>query len=158
MGGLAALLLSKKSPVINWTEKLKGGKAVIFYCWPLIQLAVFFLVNEQVHHYLVLLINRYLFIAYVCLLLTEQLSNPHRISFYGRNRFLILTGRISFGLYCFHGLSITAFSQVNEHFSSALSPWLLVPLIFAFNFGLAFASYRYVESPFLRLKDRLRMI
>lgn len=158
MGGLAALLLSGKSTLITWTERLKGTKAVIFYCWPLIQLTIFFWIDQMLQHYLVLLVNRYLFIAYICLLLTEQLSNPNRARFYERNRFLILTGRISFGLYCFHGLSITAFNQVNERFNSSLSPWLLVPLIFGFNFGLAFLSYRYFESPFLRLKDRLRMI
>ncbi|PZR28941.1 MAG: hypothetical protein DI535_04290 [Citrobacter freundii] len=158
MGGLAALLLSKRSSLTAWTAKLSGSKAAIFYCWPLIQLTAFFLLNEAIHHYLILLLNRYLFIVYICLLLTEQLSNSNRIRFYERNRFLILTGRISFGLYCFHGLSITAFNMINGRFSSPLSAWLLVPLIFGFNFGLAFLSYRYFESPFLRLKDRLRVV
>ncbi|MCG2615817.1 acyltransferase [Terrimonas sp. NA20] len=158
MGGLAALLYTGRSSLITWTERLRGGRLKVFYLWPLIQLTVFFFIQLKVETDLLNLLNRFLFITYLCLLLIEQLGNENRTGILQRNRFLILTGRISFGLYCFHGISITAFEQFIVHSGTVISPLLVVPVIFAFNFSVAYLSFRYLETPFLRLKDRLRVI
>jgi peptidoglycan/LPS O-acetylase OafA/YrhL len=73
---------------------------------------------------------------------------------------LIYLGRISFGLYVFHLLAI----QVVEIYKSifALSGWygyiggaaasLLLTII------MAALSYRFLETPFLRLKERFAVI
>jgi peptidoglycan/LPS O-acetylase OafA/YrhL len=158
MGGLAALLYTRRSSLISWTANLTGWKQTVFYCWPVIQLTLFYFIQLYFENDLLNLLNRFLFITYLCLLLVEQLGNESRSRLLERNRFLILTGRISFGLYCFHGISITAFEQFVHHSGTIISPWLLVPVIFAFNFSIAFLSFRFLETPFLRLKDRLRVI
>jgi peptidoglycan/LPS O-acetylase OafA/YrhL len=158
MGGLGAFLLAKNSPLIRWVQFLKGVRKLIFYCWPVIQLLFFFLVQSIYQHDLLKLLNRYLFIAYIALLLIEQLHNAARWKMFEKNRFLIQTGRISFGLYCFHGLSITAFQLGVKHFNIIMPSGVLALLIFIFNYGAAMLSYRFLETPFLRLKDRLRMI
>ncbi|MET0465188.1 MAG: acyltransferase [Chitinophagaceae bacterium] len=158
MGGLAALLYAERSSLLAWTGRLAGLRRTVFYFWPLIQLTIFFFIQLYSESDLLNLLNRFLFITYLCLLLIEQLDNHHRSRFLERNRFLILTGRISFGLYCFHGISITVFEQLVIQKGTVISPWLLVPVIFAFNFSIAYLSFRYLETPFLRLKDRLRVI
>jgi peptidoglycan/LPS O-acetylase OafA/YrhL len=158
MGGLGAFLLAKNSPLLRWMQSLKGIGKLTFYCWPFIQILFFFLLQSIYQHDLLDLLNRYLFIAYITLLLIEQLHNPGRSRMLEKNRFLILTGRISFGLYCFHGLSITAFQIGVKHFNIVIPSWSLALLVLLFNYGIAMLSYRFLETPFLRLKDRLRMI
>jgi peptidoglycan/LPS O-acetylase OafA/YrhL len=63
---------------------------------------------------------------------------------------LTYLGKITFGLYVFHVAAI--------RLVQALSPSLTGPLVlvsaFALTVGAAALSYRYLESPFLRLKDR----
>lgn len=158
IGGLGAFLLAGNSSLIRWIQSLKGVWKPVFYCWPVIQILFFFLLQSMYQHDLLKLLNRYLFIAYLTLLIIEQLHNPARWRMLERNRFLIQTGRISFGLYCFHGLSITAFQLGVKHFNITIPSWLLAAMIFIFNYGVALLSYRFLETPFLRLKDRLRMI
>ena len=61
-------------------------------------------------------------------------------------------GVISYGFYFFHDLPEVQFTIV----SSKLLPYhlnlLVFPLAFAYTYGAAFLSFRYLESPFLRLK------
>ncbi len=158
MGGLAALMYTSRSALVIWTEKLSGAKLAMFYSWPVIQLTIFFFIQQFAETPFLDLLNRFLFIVYLSLLLVEQLGNERRTRALERSRFLILTGRISFGLYCFHGITITAFEQIIRQSGTVISSWLLIPVIFAFNFSVAFLSYRFFEAPFLRLKDKLRMI
>ncbi|MBB5062953.1 peptidoglycan/LPS O-acetylase OafA/YrhL [Granulicella mallensis] len=64
-------------------------------------------------------------------------------------------GVISYGFYFFHDLPEAQFLIV----SSKLHPYhlnlLVFPLAFAYTYGAAFLSFRYLESPFLRLKALL---
>jgi peptidoglycan/LPS O-acetylase OafA/YrhL len=158
IGGLAALMYTSRSALVTWTEKLSGAKLAVFYAWPFFQLTIFFFIQQYTETAFPDLLNRFLFVVYISLLLAEQLGNERRTRLLERNPFLILTGRISFGLYCFHGIMITAFEQIINHSGTVISAWILVPVIFAVNFSVAYLSYRYLETPFLRLKDRLRMI
>lgn len=74
------------------------------------------------------------------------------------NRVLVKLGRISYGLYVYHALGVTV---VKTFWPAA--PVLPVVLL---QFTLAFVvttlaalfSYRYLESPFLRLKDRFTYV
>jgi peptidoglycan/LPS O-acetylase OafA/YrhL len=71
----------------------------------------------------------------------------------------ILTGRISYGIYFYHHplvyLQLLGAKRLTPLFGSYWAAFLvLLPLCVAAIYGLAWASYRYFESPFLRLKDR----
>jgi peptidoglycan/LPS O-acetylase OafA/YrhL len=69
---------------------------------------------------------------------------------------LTYLGRISYGLYFFHALPIYILMNLGltglqrDHFRL-----FFVPLAFAYAFTAAWLSFRYVESPFLRLKERM---
>nr|AYM52575.1 acyltransferase 3 [Aetherobacter rufus] len=63
-------------------------------------------------------------------------------------------GTVSYGVYLLHVSAITAWKRVLP------AAWISAPLVFALSFavslGLAAASYRWFERPFLRLGDRFR--
>lgn len=69
-------------------------------------------------------------------------------------RWLMAVGVLSYGLYIIHGYFMGAFSHHAPTFQRHHLGLLLPPLAFAVCFALAILSYRYLESPFLRLKDR----
>jgi peptidoglycan/LPS O-acetylase OafA/YrhL len=72
---------------------------------------------------------------------------------------LIYLGRISYGLYIFHvlGLMITEFTISHE--GSSLGRYLFRNAVaFAITIALAAVSYRWLETPFLTLKQRFTHI
>ena len=69
-------------------------------------------------------------------------------------KILTYLGKISFGLYVFH---VAAIRLVQTASPSLAGPLVLV-IAFALTVGLAALSYRYLESPFLRWKNRFERI
>ena len=68
-------------------------------------------------------------------------------------------GRISYGIYLFQDGSISLLNHLPLHrvLGEAATSWMLaIPLRIGFTIGLAALSYRFFESPILRMKDRLR--
>lgn len=63
-----------------------------------------------------------------------------------QNPILVYLGRISYGLYVFHCTALI--------FARAAVPGLAIPVAAVLTVTLAFASYRWLETPFLRLKKR----
>jgi peptidoglycan/LPS O-acetylase OafA/YrhL len=73
----------------------------------------------------------------------------------GRNRVLIYLGRISYGLYVFHVLGLlisnyTVYDQTANLFRYSLR----VGVALAATVAMAAVSYRWLETPFLSLKQR----
>ena len=79
---------------------------------------------------------------------------------------LLLLGRMSYGLYVFHGAVLLALGEgVNSFVRSrhlGLSPLVAVLLASVFGFVLtvllAALSYRFLETPYLKLKDRFALV
>jgi peptidoglycan/LPS O-acetylase OafA/YrhL len=77
-------------------------------------------------------------------------------------RSLIYLGKISYGLYIYNQIAI--FTAKVLHFRVELAPggWasMLVYVLLAFGLNVAFAavSYRLLEAPFLRLKERFTRV
>jgi peptidoglycan/LPS O-acetylase OafA/YrhL len=81
----------------------------------------------------------------------------------------IYLGRISFGLYVYHGFAIYVIGSlmIGDH-ATAATPWplsrlflnagLSVSMPFVLTVGMAALSYRYFETPFLKLKKRHAVI
>jgi len=67
---------------------------------------------------------------------------------------LIYLGKISYGLYVFH---VAAIRLVQKAQPSLAGPVVLI-IAFALTVAMAALSYRYLESPFLRLKNRFEYI
>ncbi len=71
-----------------------------------------------------------------------------------KKRPLMSLGRISYGFYVFHALPAYVLFGVETTLTPRHLGWLAALAAFLFSYGMAWLSYRYWESPFLRLKDR----
>ena len=110
VGIFAAVILHQGNPVVDFFKKISITNSILF----LIVLPVLFVALFLATDLLPLayaswldLLGRYIFIIYVGLFIIEQMVNDHSILKLRSNRFLIYTGKISYGLYCFHGIVLT---------------------------------------------------
>ena len=103
-------------------------------------------------------IGRYIFIFYVGLFIIEQMVNERTFLKLRSQRFLIYTGKISYGLYCFHGIVLTFGLLLLEKLNITMPVILRASLFLAINYFIAALSYRFVEKPFLNWKNKLRRI
>lgn len=159
-GALAALVFfTRNSGIRKWVTRMNRLKTLIFYSLLPVQFIAFFLLSRQVEGVtsdLIGLLAKYFFVLYVSFFLVEQTCNSSRWSFLERNRWTIFTGKISYGLYCYHGITITFVNILAAKFFQHSTSALTVPVIFALNYLVAYLSYFYFELPFLKLKSRFR--
>lgn len=99
------------------------------------------------------LIIRFGFIVFITIILAEQVLNDNTVLPIDRSRFLVYTGKISYGLYCFHGIVLTFGTILLERIHIRTNI-LTILLLFGINYLIATLSYMILEKPFLRLKDR----
>jgi len=71
---------------------------------------------------------------------------------------LVYLGRISYGLYIFHLLSLTLMSKQSSLLGIPMNFERRFVLSFVITVILAAASYRWLERPFLRLKNRFARV
>ena len=72
-----------------------------------------------------------------------------------RDPWLVYLGRISYGLYVYHGATLLA----AHHLEGGRGGWLLLSLLaLGSTIGISAASYRWLESPFLRMKARFQKV
>jgi peptidoglycan/LPS O-acetylase OafA/YrhL len=72
---------------------------------------------------------------------------------------LIYLGQISYGLYVFHVIGLMTSDYTVAHQGSSLGRYLFrVAVAFAVTVVLAALSYRYLETPFLKVKLRFRQV
>lgn len=78
------------------------------------------------------------------------------------NRLFDHVGKISYGIYIIHPLLIFLFSNVYPYLGITLNDiWLSILyycVITISTIAIAWLSYRYIESPFLRLKNRFAIV
>ena len=155
IGGLLAYFMFTKKKIVF---KMAGfsGKIVGLIYVALILLIAFYhqLMRDEIFRLFSRLIYS-LFFAYVIL---DQSSGKHRIFSFGKLPFLDYLGKISYGLYCFHGVVITLLLQVMPFLfptQSLIHIFLIFPLIiFLITVLLSHISYRYFEEYFLGLKNK----
>jgi peptidoglycan/LPS O-acetylase OafA/YrhL len=83
----------------------------------------------------------------------DEKSHLHRFLL---KKWFVNLGRISYGFYFFHKMPIAQFKVLTvqvlrPHYVS----FLILPIAFGYAYGAAWLSFRYLESPFLRLKKVL---
>jgi peptidoglycan/LPS O-acetylase OafA/YrhL len=65
-----------------------------------------------------------------------------------KNRFVVYTGTISYGLYLLHKIPFDFGATM--HFDKY--PFVAAPILFAATYGIAALSWNFLEKPFLNLK------
>jgi peptidoglycan/LPS O-acetylase OafA/YrhL len=63
-------------------------------------------------------------------------------------------GKISYGVYLWH---LPLFVVFRDAFPRT-SNWIAVPIMAAITLGASVLSYRFIEEPFLRMKERFRPV
>lgn len=161
VGILAALLLQKQGYIVAAFKSMTTGKNVLF----LLLLPILFIVMFSVTYFAKNLsgswadiLVRYLFIIYTGFFIIDQMVNEKTILRLKTRKFLIYTGKISYGLYCFHGIVLTFGTLLLQKTELGIPAFLQTLLFLAVNFLIAAISYQFVEKPFLKLKNRLRRI
>lgn len=71
-------------------------------------------------------------------------------------RQLAAFGRVSYGFYLFHMLPFDFFGDRRPFFEKYHATFLIPVIAFAATYACAKLSFRYLETPFLKLKDRAR--
>lgn len=102
-------------------------------------------------------------LAFTGLLGFALLLGSSRWAFVVSRPALIFFGNISYGLYLFHMLAFNVYDSVAKRYGMALSPFNGNFQLLAIRFALgsivaiafAYASRKYFEEPFLRLKDNI---
>lgn len=104
--------------------------------------------------------SSYAWIAIASLALVQSVRTISALDTFFSQRWIVFLGSISFGLYVFHLVGIEMAQRCLDAVSgSRLSATLgqtslLSSAAFALTLAFSLASYRWLELPFLRLKDR----
>ena len=161
VGILAAVLMHREHAVIKFFRNISKGRSLIFLLsLPVILIFIFCVVYispDSFAPWLDLLV-RYVFIIFIGLFIIEQMVNERTIVRLKASRFLIYTGKISYGLYCFHGIVLTFGLVLLQKWDISLPVIVRVFLFLGINFLIAVVSYQYIEKPFLQLKNKLRRV
>jgi peptidoglycan/LPS O-acetylase OafA/YrhL len=74
------------------------------------------------------------------------------------NKFMNYLGKVSYGIYVYHMIVIYVISSMLLSFQIELSPFVIYPGIVLLTIGISALSYKYFETPFLKLKRKHTLI
>ncbi|MGE0561821.1 MAG: acyltransferase family protein [Flavobacteriales bacterium] len=155
IGGIIAYLAFYNKPLFNQIINIKRKQTIVFYII-LVTSIVFF--NQLNNYKLFTVFSRLYFSILFALFILEQSYGKNRFFNPGKSRILNHLGKISYGLYCFHGVVITILIKILEQFSFTETYWhvfLFYPIIILITTILiSHLSFKYFENYFLKLKSK----
>jgi peptidoglycan/LPS O-acetylase OafA/YrhL len=141
IGGLAAVALHRRAPVLRLLVNLP-----VFFASLLILLV-------SIAKSLSIPYLEYEFYAMLFALLVLNFSTHPRLGHSLEFQPIHYLGKISYGLYLLHPIAIVASIRLFAGIGW-VNDTLFYPTCFLITIGLSALSYRFLESPFLRLKSR----
>ena len=156
MGALAAWLALSKKKFLNFFENVQRGYIVMIYSVFLL----LYLFHAQIFtgNYILGMFERDIIALFIVLIILEQNYATHSLFKVSRLKIISRLGRYTYGFYCLHFIGILTATTLSKliGFNSYLYSVLIFETTVAFlvTLILGFLSYRYLESPFLRLKGR----
>ncbi len=161
VGILAAAWLHQDNRIVTAFKKMSITKNILFLLLLPVLFILMFCVNYFSGNFFgswADIIMRYIFIMYIGLFIIDQMVNEKTVLKLKAARFLIYTGKISYGLYCFHGIVLTFGLYLLQKMEIYSGAFLRTIIFLLANYIIAIISYQFVEKPFLKLKNRLRRI
>ncbi|HEY3403209.1 MAG TPA: acyltransferase [Ohtaekwangia sp.] len=160
IGAFGAWLIIERERFKNTIENLKRYQIVFVY----IVFVLIYLFRDEVLEstYVMRIFERALIAVFILLIILEQ--NYAKNSFYKISRFKAISqlGVVSYGLYCYHYLGILITIKISNKINLGGPLWvdMILELILALVITIIIArlSYRFYETPFLKLKDRFAFI
>lgn len=157
IGALTAILAFKHQYFLDKLKSLSRNKILFIY----VTIFTFFiLMPVLLENDFFIIIQRVLFSIFFSFIILEQTYCGNSIIKVSRIRYFNFFGKLSYGLYCYHGIMITVVLQVNELFmeSLILSLVLYPSLIFVSTLLVSYVSFRFYELKFLKLKYKFSFL
>lgn len=153
VGALAAIAAFNNSILITKIRDFSKTQIVIIY---LISLIIFIAIPSLQNHDLFIVIQRVLFSFVFAFIILEQTYCQQSIFKLSRIKYFNFFGKISYGLYCYHGIMITIVLKFSDYFSKSLftSIFIFPTLIFCGTLLFSHLSYKFFESKILKLKTK----
>ena len=161
VGAYIAYLIKKNAKIINLIKSFNVKQSCAFYLFIPLFFIIFFILNknfEGTTNQIIDVMMRLLFILHQGFMFVDQVFNEKSIFNLAKQKFLIHTGKIAYGLYCFHGLVLTLGTMVFNKYNLTNYPIAFLLIMFGVTYAIAMISYKYFEKPFLNLKNKLRRI
>lgn len=150
LGALMALYHDRKTGWLAWARSRRGVASLI----GLSMLLLLFRSFVHVH----VINNALLELAFMLIagtLITSASQGFHGLSIQiSRHPLVLRLGVISYGLYLYHMPMPLFLNLANEQFGLGWSPYSLFAIALLLTVIVAELSYRFIESPFLRIKER----
>ena len=99
----------------------------------------------------------YTFLDLGCVLMVAGATGEHLVSRLLSNPVFRYLGKISFGIYVYHLITIAACTRLAAHYAGS-NPWLIGGTSFAVTILVATLSYSLFERRFLVYKERLTLV
>lgn len=155
IGGITAYITFYKTPLFERLISIKKNQTILLYTILILSIIFF---NQLNHFDFFTVFSRLYFSILFALFIIEQSYGQHRFFNPGQLPLLNYLGKISYGLYCFHGVIITILIKALEQLHFTETYWhvfLLYPiLILIFTILAAHLSFKYFENYFLKLKTK----
>lgn len=150
MGGILGCLYAYRHPAMGWLEKHRHLLVTVTLAH-LIVVLIFFRENSAFWH---LYRDLSLCLCTFCLVLVSIFGWKGLIGYITRNRVVQYLGVISYGIYLYHMPVPFVYRAIaGRYFPSVhMSPGVFMVFCFAVTIGLAALSYKFIETPFLKLK------
>ena len=157
IGALTAILAFKHQYFLDKLKILSRNKILFIY---VTIFSFFILMPVLLENDFFIIIQRVLFSIFFSFIILEQTYCGNSIIKVSRIRYFNFFGKLSYGLYCYHGIMITVVLQVNELFMESLIISLVFypSLIFVSTLLVSYVSFRFYELKFLKLKYKFSFL
>jgi peptidoglycan/LPS O-acetylase OafA/YrhL len=157
-GAYFAHLIHIKSGFIRYISSPSFLKSISLYLFlPIFFLGYYFLnnmVTGNVNNMLDV-VMRIIFIVHQCIIFVDQMYNVNSFFNLSKKRFLIYVGKIAYGVYCFHGLILTAGFLMISKLGIQVHSFMLALIMFGITLIAGTISFNFIEKPIIDLKYRL---
>lgn len=149
IGAIGAILLHSGNP---WFLKFTTNKIIQLLSW-----APILLLSGNSFHIASVIDHEIMAMVTVVLMVNVSINDRSLVKL--DNRFFNFLGNISYGIYMIHPLVIFFYSLILISLNVPESIRYIMTYIGVLALTILFAhlSYRYIESPFLRLKDKYKL-
>jgi peptidoglycan/LPS O-acetylase OafA/YrhL len=150
IGGLAAVLLYQKHPIINYVYhpvcEIISWLSLAFVC-----------IN---HFHIASIFDQDIFSITTVILIINQCTNP-KVLISLDKKILNFLGKISFGIYVYHPLVIFLFAQLLNRFVTQISITKYIFIysgVISITIFIAYISYEYFEKYFLNIRSKFTVV
>lgn len=160
IGGLFALICIKYKPVISFFEKCSTGLHLTFFLFSFLLLWF----NETIFQFQYGgAINRvFIAISFALIICSQAFTLSDSPLNLGKIKFASRLGKYTYGIYLLHPIIINSFDVIYKSTditkTTFTSSFLFGSLCLFVTLIVSKLSYKYFETPFLKLKDRFSVI